>query len=333
LRATSIFHAVDSHTEGMPTRVVVGGLPAIPGETMLDRRSNFENQFDDIRRLLMREPRGHSAMSGALLLPPVNPDSDWGVLFVEVSGLLAMCGHGTMGVATVLAETGMVPLEKGRATIVLDVPAGQVRADVTVSADEPTRVRLGNVASFADELDALVTLADGRKVAYDMAYGGNFYAILEVGALGLELVPEASQELISAGLEIASAINEQRRPSHPSDSRIAGCKHVVFTGPSGSDASCRTATIIHPGWIDRSPCGTGTSALMARLHARGELKIGQPFVNESLIGTRFDGLLVKESTVQNQPTVLPEITGRAWITGVGQYQLDPTDPFPAGFEL
>ncbi len=333
MKASSIYHVVDSHTEGMPTRVVLGGLPAIPGETMLDRRAYFEAHHDDIRRLLMCEPRGHSAMSGALLLPPLAPESDWGVLFIEVSGLLSMCGHGTIGVATVLAETGMIPLEDGRAKVVLDVPAGQVRAEVTVSENEATRVKLGNVASFADELDAGVKLADGREVTYDMAYGGNFYAILEAGSLGLELVPEKSPEIVATGMELVAAINEQRRPQHPSESRLSGCKHVVFTEPLEEGAGRRTATIIHPGWVDRSPCGTGTSALMALLHARGELEIGERFVNESLIGTRFDAVLLGETTVAERPAVLPEITGRAWITGIGQYLLDPTDPFPAGFEL
>ncbi len=272
-------------------------------------------------------------MSGALLLPALSPDSDWGVLFIEVSGLLSMCGHGTIGVATVLAETGMIPLEDGRAEVVLDVPAGKVRAEVSVSEREPTRVKLGNVASFVDELDAGVELADGREVTYDMAYGGNFYAILEAGSLGLELVPGKSREIVAAGMELAAAINEQRRPVHPSEPRISGCKHVVFTGSSTGGANRRTATVIHPGWVDRSPCGTGTSALIAVLHARGELEIGERFVNESLIGTRFDAAIAGKTTVAEHPAILPEITGRAWITGTGQYLLDPTDPFPAGFEL
>ncbi len=317
----------------MATRVVLGGLPGIPGATMLDRREYFTRNLDHIRTLLMCEPRGHAAMSGAILLPPIDPEADWGVLFIEVSGMLAMCGHGTIGVATVLAETGMIPLQDGHAVTCLETPAGLVRAEVTVSSDVPTRVRIRNVPAFVDMLDAEVKLPDGSLIGYDMSFGGNFYAIVGADSLGLDVDVTARQSLLDAGLELMEAINEQRRPSHPLEPRIAGCKHVIFTAPGRMGSDMKTATVIHPGWIDRSPCGTGTSALMARLHARGELEIGEQFTNESLIGTRFDGVLSAVSTLAGRPAVLPEITGRAWITGIGQYLLDPTDPFPAGFEI
>lgn len=333
MKASRVFHAVDSHTEGMPTRVILGGIPDIPGESMLDRRDYFERHLDDVRLMLMREPRGHGAMSGAVLQPPATPDAHFGVLFIEVSGMLPMCGHGTIGVATVLTETGMVPIEDGRATVVLDAPAGRVEAEVSVAPGEPTRVRLRNVASFVDALDCSATLADGREVPYDMAFGGNFYAIVRAEDLGLAITPSSGKELIAAGLELMAAIDEQRRPEHPEDARIAGCKHVVLAAAGGDGVDARNATIVHPGWIDRSPCGTGTSARMAQLHARGELAVGQPFVNESLIGTWFEGVLTGEAEVAGRPAVLPVIEGRAWITGMGQYTLDPTDPFPEGFEI
>ena len=333
MRATRVFHAVDSHTEGMPTRVILGGVPHVPGESMLDRREHFERNFDDIRLLLMREPRGHSAMSGAILQSPTSADADFGVLFIEVSGMLPMCGHGTIGVATVLTETGMVPLADGKGTVRLDAPAGRVEAEVTAAPGEPTKVRLRNVPSFVDALDCSVTLPGGREVTYDMSFGGNFYAIVRAADLGLELDPASHKELIAAGLEVMDAINQQRRPEHPEDPRIAGCKHVFLASAGSDGADTKSTTVVHPGWVDRSPCGTGTSARMAQLHARGELAIGQPFVNESLIGTRFEGKLSGESEVAKRPAVLPEIEGRAWITGMGHYTLDPTDPFPAGFEL
>ncbi|MFN8113073.1 MAG: proline racemase family protein [Solirubrobacterales bacterium] len=333
MRASKVFHAIDSHTEGMPTRVIVGGIPDIPGESMLDRRAYFERHFDDVRLMLMREPRGHGAMSGAVLQPPATPDAHFGILFIEVSGMLPMCGHGTIGVATVLTETGMVPVEDGTATVRLDAPAGRVEAEVTVAPGEPTRVKLRNVASFVDALDCSVTLADGREVPYDMAFGGNFYAIVSAEDLGLAITPGSSKGLIAAGLEVMAAIDEQRRPVHPEDARITGCKHVVLAAAGSDGADATNATIVHPGWIDRSPCGTGTSARMAQLHARGELAVGRPFVNESLIGTRFEGVLTGETEVAGRPAVLPVIEGRAWITGMGQYTLDPTDPFPEGFEI
>jgi proline racemase len=331
MRATNYFAAVDSHTEGMPTRVITGGLGPIPGSSMQERRLYFEEHLDDLRLLLMREPRGHSAMSGAFLQPPTRPDADWGVLFVEVSGLLPMCGHGTIGVATVLVETGMVAVTEPETVIRLDTPAGLVEATVAVSEGRAERVRLRNVPAFVAALDASVDVGSLGTVTYDMAYGGNFYALIAAASVGLEPVP--AQELIDRGLEIISAINASALPVHPVDPAIRGCKHVVFYAPGRDGADARNATAIHPGWLDRSPCGTGTSARMAALHARGELALGESFVNESIIGSRFTGRLLEEVSLGSVTAVVPEVSGRAWITGMSQYLLDPTDPFPAGFAL
>jgi proline racemase len=334
MRAARYFAAVDSHTEGMPTRVITGGLGPLPGDSMQERRLYFERHLDDLRLLLMREPRGHSAMSGAFLQPATRPDADWGVLFVEVSGCLPMCGHGTIGVATVLVETGMVEVTEPETRIRLDTPAGLVEVSVAVSGGRAERVTLRNVPAFVSALDAQVDVdALGGTVTYDMAYGGNFYALVPAASIGLDPVPANSEELIGRGLAIADAINASAPPVHPLDAAIRGCKHVVFHAPGEDGANARNATAIHPGWLDRSPCGTGTSARMAALHARGELALGEEFVNESIIGSRFVGRLVEEVALGGTPAVVPEVTGRAWITGMGQYLLDPTDPFPAGFEL
>ena len=315
--------AVDSHTEGMPTRVVTGGVDPIPGATMLDRKLRFETEMDDLRLLLMREPRGHGAMSGAILQPPTRSDADWGVLFIEVSGCLPMCGHGTIGVATVLVETGMVAAQEPETIVRLDTPAGLVEARVAVSGGRATAVTLRNVPSFLYERER--RLGD---LAVDIAFGGNFYAFVPVD----DLDPANAREYIDRGAEIMAAVNADP-PVHPLDERISGCRHVVFHAPGRDGADARNATSIHPGWLDRSPCGTGTSARMAQLHARGQLAIGQDFVNESLIGTRFTGRLVAETTVGDLPAVVPEITGRAWVTGSGEYLLHADDPFPAGFAL
>jgi proline racemase len=333
MRAKTYFAAVDSHTEGMPTRVITGGLGPIPGDSMQERRLYFEEHLDHLRLLLMREPRGHSAMSGAFLQPPTRPDADWGVLFVEVSGLLPMCGHGTIGVATVLVETGMVAVSEPETVIRLDTPAGLVEATVTVSDGRAERVRLRNVPAFVAEFDATVEVESLGALSYDMAFGGNFYALMPAASVGLEPVPANAQMLIDRGLEIISAINAAARPVHPVDPAIGGCKHVVFYAPGRDGAHARAATSIHPGWLDRSPCGTGTSARMAALHARGDLAIGQEFVNESIIGSRFTGRLLEEVMLGSTPAVVPEVSGRAWITGMSQYLLDPTDPFPTGFSL
>jgi proline racemase len=333
VRARRVLSAVDSHTEGMPTRVVTGGVGPIPGDSMLERKLHFERHMDDLRLMLMREPRGHGAMSGAILQPPLREEADWGVVFIEVSGCLPMCGHGTIGVATVLVETGMVEVIEPETVVRLDTPAGLVEARVAVENGRARSVALRNVPSFLLARDGTIEL-DGRVLTYDMAFGGNFYAILPADTAGLDVDPARAGELVQRGLEVMAAVNQADRPEHPADSRISGCKHVIFTAP-GEDGphSQRSATSIHPGWLDRSPCGTGTSAKLAALHARGELAVGEPFVNRSVIGTRFGGRIVEETQVGGLPAVVPEISGRAWITGMGQYVLDPDDPFPEGFAL
>ncbi|MFB4317089.1 proline racemase family protein [Actinomadura sp. 21ATH] len=333
MRARRTISAVDSHTEGMPTRVVTGGVAPIPGATMAERRRYAIGHLDGLRRFLVDEPRGHAAMSGAILQPPTRPDADWGVLYIEVSGFLPMCGHGTIGVATVLVETGMVEVTEPETVVRLDTPAGLVEARVAVRDGAAEHVTLRNVASFTLERDAAVTVPGLGEVRYDMAYGGNFYAITELAALGLPFDRARKDDILRAGLDIMAAINERNRPAHPEEPGIGGCKHVQFLAP-GSDAKhSRNAMAIHPGWFDRSPCGTGTSARMAQLHARGELPLHAEFVNESFIGTRFTGRLVGTAEVGGLPAVLPEFTGRAWITGTAGYLLDPADPFPEGFTL
>jgi proline racemase len=255
------------------------------------------------------------------------------VLFIEVSGCLPMCGHGTIGVATVLVETGMVAVTEPETVVRLDTPAGLVEARVAVSDGQARSVTLRNVPAFLHAQDLEVDVPGLGAVRYDMAFGGNFYALLPAEAVGLAVDPARSGELIGAGLAIMDAIDAVDRPVHPEDELIAGCRHVVLHAPGRDGAHARAATAIHPGWLDRSPCGTGTSARMAQLHARGELDIGAPFVNESVIGTRFTGRLVAEARVGGRPAVVPEITGRAWITAMGQYLLDAEDPFPEGFAL
>lgn len=334
MRARRLLHAVDSHTEGMPTRVITGGVAPLPGATMMERRRWFLDNSDHLRTFLMYEPRGHSAMSGAILQPPTRPDADWGVLYIEVSGCLPMCGHGTIGVATVLVETGMVEVTEPVTTIRLDTPAGLVVAEVAVSDGAAKAVTIRNVPSYSHQLDATVEVPGFGAVRYDLAYGGNFYAMVHLEELGLPFDRGHKQALLDAGLAIMEAINEQDRPVHVTDPDISGCHHVQLIAPGSDARHSRHAMAIHPGWFDRSPCGTGTSARMAQLHARGELALHTDFVNESFIGTRFIGRLVEETRLGNGvAAVVPTITGRAWLTGTAQYFLDPDDPFPAGFLL
>ena len=328
-----MFQAVDSHTEGMPTRVVTSGVGVIPGDTMAQRREYFVSRMDDVRRLLMNEPRGHAAMSGAILQPACDERADVGVLYIEVSGCLPMCGHGTIGVATVLVETGMVEVEEPVTVIRLDTPAGLVEVEVSVVDGAAESVTLQGVASYCDRLNAAVEVPGLGRVQYDLAYGGNFYVITDLASLGIPFEAAAKNEIIAAGLKIMAAVDEADRPVHRELPHIRGVRHVLFAAPGADGYRTPHAMVIHPGWIDRSPCGTGTAARMAQLFARDRLPLGRDMISESLIGSRFVGRLVRATEVGGAPAVVPSITGRAWITGTAQYLLDPTDPFPAGFTL
>ena len=333
MRSRLVLHAVDSHTEGMPTRVITGGVGAIPGASMFERRRYFLAHLDHLRTLLMYEPRGHSAMSGAILQPPTRPDADWGVLFIEVSGCLPMCGHGTIGVATVLVETGMVEVTEPVTTIRLETPAGLVAVEVAVRDGRARQVTMTNVPAFTHALDQTVTVDGIGPLSYDLAWGGNFYAIVPLDSVGIPFDRSQRDRIVHAGMAVMEAINAQARPTHPDNPEIAGVHHVQFTAPGRDGAHSRNAMAIHPGWLDRSPCGTGTCARMAQLHSRGDLPLGVDFVNEALLGGRFTGRLVGLTSVAGRPAVVPTVTGRAWITATAQYLLDPDDPFPAGFLL
>ncbi|MFN8146193.1 MAG: proline racemase family protein [Candidatus Nanopelagicales bacterium] len=333
MRTRKVFHAVDSHTEGMPTRVITGGIGVLPGATMNDKRLHVMNERDDLRTLLMFEPRGHASMSGAILQPSTRPDCDWGVVYIEVSGCLPMCGHGTIGTATVLVETGMVEVTEPITTIRLDVPAGVVEAQVHVEGGRAKAVTIRNVPSYVVGLDRTVHVPGVGEVQYDLAFGGNFYAIVPIERLGIPFERSEKQRMLDVALAMMDAINEADMPVHPENAAIRECHHVYLEAPGSTAQHSRHAMAIYPGWFDRSPCGTGTSARMAQLHARGQLALDTDFVNESFIGTHFVGRLVEETTVAGIPAVVPTITGRAWVTGTAQYMLDPDDPFPAGFLL
>ena len=333
MRSKRMFTAVDSHTEGMPTRVVTGGIGIIPGATMNDKRLYFMEHLDDIRLLLMNEPRGHAAMSGAILQAPTRDDADWGVVYIEVSGCLPMCGHGTIGVATVLVETGMVVVTEPVTTIRLDTPAGLVVARVAVSDGHADFVTLENVPAYVERLDAVIDVPGLGSVPYSLAFGGNFYAMVDLDAVDLPFDRSRQHDIIDAGMKIIDAINTQDPPRHPTIDGVNHCHHVEFIAPGSNAELSRHAMAIYPGWFDRSPCGTGTSARMAELWARGELPLHTDFINESFIGSRFIGRLIAETTVDGRPAVIPTITGRAWVTGIGQYLLDPSDPFPTGFQF
>jgi proline racemase len=331
MRSSKIIQTIDTHTEGMPTRVVTGGIGTIPGTTANERRLYFIEHLDHLRHFLMDEPRGHGAMSGAILQPSTRSDADWGVVYIEVSGCLPMCGHGTIGVATALVEAGMVEVTEPTTTIRLDTPAGLVIATVAVSDGHADSVTIENVPAFTDRLDAMVDVSGYGAISYSLAFGGNYYAIVDLDAVGLPFDRSHQAEILSAGLAIMDAINSTDPPKHPEIDGVDHCHHVEFIAPGSDARDSRHAMAIHPGWFDRSPCGTGTSARMAELWARGELPLDTDFDNESFIGGHFIGRLISQTTVGERPAVVPTITGRAWVSALSQFLLDPSDPFPAGF--
>lgn len=315
----------------MPTRVVIDGFGEIPGASMFEKRAHFMANSDGFRQWLMYEPRGHSAMSGAILQKSTRADADWGVVYIEVSGCLPMCGHGTIGVATVLVEKGLVKVTEPVTTIRLDTPAGLVVVDVAVRNGRALNVTLTNVPSFLYARDQEVEVAGFGKLQYDIAYGGNFYAIVPIDRVGIEFRRENGNKFLDLGLRISDAINEQNRPVHPENPAIAVCHHIDFIAPGDSPLHWKNAMAIHPGWFDRSPCGTGTSARLAQLFALGEMSLDDVLINESWIGSIFQGRIKERTRVGNIDAIVPTITGRAWIMGEATWTLDSTDPFPEGF--
>jgi proline racemase len=314
--------------------VVVGGVPPIPGETFQDKwlwaRMNLEN----LRTLLMFEPRGGSHYSGSIITSACTPGADFGIIFIEVSGFLPMCGHGTIATATVLVETGMVAAQEPYTELVLDTPAGLVKAVVHVEDGIAKDVTIQNVPSFVTHQNLEVHVPGLGHIPLDIAYGGNFYAIVEAEPLGLELAPENYRSVIDYGTLIREAIFEQVEIQHPLNPAINRCSHVRFVAPPrDARATMRNTVLYSAEGIDRSPCGTGTSAEMASRYARGLLKLDQEFVSESIIGSIFYGKLIEETKVGPYTAVVPTIRGSAYITGLQQFVLDPRDPWPQGFAL
>jgi len=326
--------AIDSHTEGNPERVVTGGIPSIPGKTMLEKSKYVRDNMDYIRTLLIDEPRGHGNMYASLLVPPTVDGADFGVIYLEPGGYATMCGHGTIAICTVLVETGLIEPVEPETGILLDTPAGLVRAKVAMKDGKAESVTIRNVPSFLYKLDVEIDVPDFGRLKIDIAYGGNFYAILEAESVGLELKPEHANKIILYGTKIWQSVNEQVDIHHPEQPEIDCVNYVEFSGPAvHPKATMKNAVVVPPGGMDRSPCGTGTSAKMATLYARGKLGLNEEFVHESIIGTLYYCELIEKTMIGKYPAVVPTIRGSAYITGIHQFVVDPKDPFPAGFRL
>ncbi|MGA2082448.1 MAG: proline racemase family protein [Holophaga sp.] len=334
MRFKRLISAIDSHTEGEPTRVVIGGVPVIPGATFQDKWAWAKANLDDLRKLLMFEPRGSNVMSGSIITAPCTPGADVGVIYIEVSGFLPMCGHGTIGTCTVLVEAGLVPVTEPVTAIVLDTPAGLVRAKVRVEHGVTQSVTIQNVPAFLYKADVKVRVPELGEITLDIAYGGNFYAIVPAESAGLELVPRQAKEIVRKGSLIREAIFEQVEVRHPLIPAIDRCSHVRFISKSPTPGvTTRNAVLYSAEAIDRSPCGTGTSAEMAARFGKGLQKVGEEMVSESIIGSLFYGNLVETTQVGPYAAVVPTIRGSAYISGIHQVVLDDRDPFPRGFYL
>ncbi len=331
-RPARSFFCIDAHTCGNPVRVVAGGGPRLQGASISDYRADFLANHDWIRRALMFEPRGHDVMSGSILYPPLRSDCDLGILFIEVSGCLPMCGHGTIGTVTVALEHGLVqPREPG--VLMLEVPAGIVRADYRMRGRFVEAVRIRNVASYLHAESVPVECPDLGMLQVDIAYGGNYYAIVDPqpNFAGLEHVTAGDIQRWSPVLrQRLNAILDVR---HPTDERIGGVSHLMWTGAPGPGADGRNAVFYGERAIDRSPCGTGTSARMAQLAAKGRLRPGDRFIHESIIGSRFTGRVEAATELAGRPAIEPSVEGWARVTGLNTIFVDERDPYAHGFQL
>jgi proline racemase len=330
LRITTI----DAHTAGEPFRVITGGYPDLPGDTILERRRYAREHLDHLRTALMWEPRGHADMYGCIVTPPVSPGADLGVLFMHNEGYSTMCGHGIIGIAKVGLETGLLPVAAPETTIRIDTPAGLVTAYARVEGGQVTSVRFRNVPSFVLALDQTVDVPGLGRVRYDVAFGGAFYAYVQAEDAGVTCTPGDFRALIEKGIAIKRAVMASRPIPHPFEADLSFLYGTIFIGPPlGEGAHSRNVCVFAEGEVDRCPTGTGVSARLAIHRARGEIGVGEPMVVESIIGTRFTGRIVETTTFGPYPAVIPEIEGTAHITGRHEFLIDPADPLRDGFIL
>jgi 4-hydroxyproline epimerase len=329
--ARHTFTCMDGHTCGNPVRLVAGGGPLLHGSSMMERRAHFLAEYDWIRTGLMFEPRGHDVMSGSILYPPTRDDCDIAILFIETSGCLPMCGHGTIGTVTMAIENGLVK-PKTPGVLRLDTPAGVVVAEYRLEGDYVEEVRITNVPSFLYAEGLTVECPDLGEIRVDVAYGGNFYAIVERQENYTDIADYSAGQLIAWSPVVRRRLNEKYSFEHPENPGINRLSHMLWTGKAvDPEADARNAVFYGDKAIDRSPCGTGTSARMAQLHAKGWLKEGDRFVHESIIGSLFKGRVEKETIVANKPAIIPSIGGWARQTGLNTIFIDDRDPFAHGF--
>ncbi len=333
--ARKTFFCVDAHTCGNPVRVVAGGGPNLVGANMSEKRQHFLKEFDWIRKGLMFEPRGHDMMSGSILFPPHDPQNDFAILFIETSGCLPMCGHGTIGTITIAIEEGLVtPKVPGK--IRMEAPAGLVEIEYQQTGKKVDWVRLTNVKSYLAAENLTVDCPELGELTFDVAYGGNYYAIVDPQKNFSGIQDFTAGRIIQYSQVVRRRINEKypNRFIHPENSTIRDVSHMLWTGePIDPTSSGRNAVFYGDKAIDRSPCGTGTSARMAQLYAKGKLKLGEPFIHESFIGSKFIGRVEQETTLSDKKAIVPSIQGWAQVTGYNNIIIDDDDPYAHGFQV
>lgn len=339
MNVSGMIAAVDLHACGEPGRVITGGVRDVPGATMYDKMRYLREHGDALRKRMLREPRGYPAANCNLILPPTIAGADAGFVIMEQVEYPPMSGSNTICVATALAETGMVPTREGVNRLKLEAPAGLIEVEVEMRSGKAARVTFENVPAFAVHLEVPVEVRDLGTVKVDIAWGGMFYVIADADALGLALEPGNARELVRVGEMIKAAAQEQYPVQHPGNEDITGPTIAELTSGNRNTVIVSTGKLdwsrpeTWTGSLDRSPCGTGTCARMAALHSRGKLPLGQDFVHAGILGTKFTGRLQRETRVGPYQAVVPTISGQAWITGIAQYVLDPSDPFPEGYTV
>jgi len=326
--------AIDAHTGGEPFRVIVDGFPELKGSTILERRRFAKEHYDHLRTALMWEPRGHADMYGCILTPPVSPDADFGILFIHNEGFSTMCGHGIIGITTVVLETGMLHITSPTTKIKIDSPAGLITAYAHIENGHVKSVSFHNVPSFVAELDAIVDVPNLGKVRYDLAFGGAFYAYVNAGDVDVTCSPNDFRPLIEKGMAIKRAVMQSRAIEHPFEKDLGFLYGTIFVGPPTQPGSqSQNVCIFAEGEVDRSPTGTGVSGRLAIHHRRDEIKMNESIVIESIIGSKFSGKVVEETTFGSYPAIIPEVEGEAHIVGRNELWINPNDPLKDGFIL
>ncbi|BAQ12881.1 putative proline racemase [Clostridium botulinum] len=326
------FVAVDTHTVGEFTRVVLSGFPEMPGNTMIEKKKYLEEHCDEYRKALMFEPRGHHDMFGSIVTKPINSEADYGVIYMDTGGYLNMCGHGTIGTVTAIIEAGLVEAKEPYTEVILDAPAGLIRTKAEVKGGKVVSVTLTNVPAFLYK-ENLETVIDGKKVKYDISFGGSFFALCDVTQIGLDIIPENIPALTEFGMRLIENANKENKMQHPELDITSVDLAELYCPTSTPGCDMRNVVIFGDYMADRSPCGTGTSAKLATLYRRGKIGIGEPFVYESFIKTTFKGVIKEESKVGEFPAVIPQITGSAYLTGISTYIIDNDDPLKYGFQV